>query len=57
MKAGSLIYDWDYGLHGLVTEVSECGQFCAVMYEDGVYTGQLDVVIRANEIEVVSESR
>lgn len=53
MKVGDLIYDSHYGLYGLVTEVSECTEFCAVMYEDGVFEGRIDAAIRGHQLEVV----
>ncbi len=48
MKVGSLIYDSDYGQHGLVIEVSVSGELCTVLYEDG----QIELEI-PGDIEVV----
>jgi len=53
MKVGDLIYDSHYGQYGLVVEVREDGEFCTVLYEDGVP----DRSIRPREIEVVNEDR
>ena len=52
MKFGDLIYDSHYGQHGLVVEVSETGEFCTILYEDGMP----DPGIRTNEagIEVIT---
>ena len=35
MKLGDLIYDNHFNEHGLVVDVSECGTWCSVLYEDG----------------------
>ena len=53
MKTGDLIYDSFYKLHGLVVEISETGEYCTVLYEDG----DIDRSIRPGEIEVINESR
>ena len=53
MKVGDLIYDSDYGQHGLIIEISMSGEYCTIFYEDG----EADNSIRPREIEVVSESR
>jgi hypothetical protein len=55
MNLGDVVYDSDYGQHGMVVEVSECGEFCTVLYSDGIP----DRGIRTNEngIEVISETR
>ena len=52
VKVGDLIYDSHYGQHGLVVEVSETGEFCTILYEDGMP----DRGIRTNEagIEVIT---
>ena len=53
MQVGDLIYDADYGQHGLVIEISMSGEFCTVFYEDG----EADRGIRPEDIEVINESR
>jgi len=53
MKVGDLIYDSHYGQYGLVVEISMTGEYCTVLYEDGVP----DHSIRPREIEVVNEDR
>ena len=53
MKVGDLIWDSDYGQHGLGIEISMTGEFCTVFYEDG----QADHSIRPEEVEVINEAR
>ena len=53
MQLGDLIYDSNYGQIGLVVEVREDGEYCTVLYEDGIP----DRSIRPREIEVINESR
>mgnify|MGYP005831409891 CR=1 FL=1 len=55
MKLGDVVYDSNYGQHGMIVEVSECGVFCTVLYSDGIP----ERGIRVNEcgIEVISEAR
>ena len=55
MKVGDLIYDSHFDEHGLVVGVTECGEWCIVLYEDG----QLVDGLRKWEetIEVINGSR
>jgi len=53
MTLGDLIYDSHFEEHGLVVAVTECGEWCSVLYEDG----ELVDGLREWEetIEVISE--
>ena len=53
MRVGDLIWDSHYGQHGIVIEISKRGEFCTILYPDGMP----DHGVRISEIEVVNESR
>ncbi len=55
MKVGDLIYDSHFDEHGLVVAVTECGDWCSILYEDGELVGGLRQW--EETIEVISESR
>jgi len=55
VKLGDLIYDSHFEEHGLVVAVTEDGDWCNVLYEDGQLVGGLRKW--EETIEVINESR
>ena len=55
MKVGDLIFDSHFDEHGLVVAVTECGDWCSIIYEDGQLVGGISC--GETTIEVISESR